>query len=63
MNIHQRRRKGKKGISRQQTLCRFSKVVTTQAAKNRADGSLSGVRSMEAKGQARHVFSSIPAYT
>jgi len=44
-------------------LCKSSKAVTTDAAQKWAADSLKGLVSMEDKGQARRVFSSIPAYT
>jgi len=37
-----------------------SKAFTMEAAQNLANGSSSGVCSIEAKGQARQVFSSMP---
>lgn len=43
-------------------MCKSSKAITTEAAQYRAADSLKGVDSMEDKGQARRVFSSIPAY-
>lgn len=55
-------RRKKKDYFRYKTLCKSSKAVTTEAAQNRAADSLKELESMEDKGQARHVFSSIPAY-
>lgn len=53
---------GKKiSFSRNWTLWRSSKAATREAAQNWVDGSSRGVRSIEANGQARQVFSSKPA--
>lgn len=48
-------------LKKQPTLCSTSKAFTMEAAQNLAHGSSSGAYSIEAKGQARQVFSSMPA--
>lgn len=61
-NLSHKPEKQGKRKNRYKTLCKSSKAVTTEAAQNWAADSLKGLESMEDKGQARRVFSSIPAH-